>query len=105
MICSGVTSIYGTQIGGVALVDMLTMIPLAEVPITMVSDLGVLVTENPFDVDVVDGRLRFYFLPDQMNSTLYVYEALPGSLFEYGGSMMGEQQVGFEGWGHGGWPW
>ncbi|KAL2128200.1 hypothetical protein VTI74DRAFT_9524 [Chaetomium olivicolor] len=74
MLCSGITSIYGTTIGGVALVDMESMIPLYEVPLTMVSDHGVLVTKNPMDVAVVDGKMRLYFLPDEHNSTLYVYE-------------------------------
>jgi len=84
-LCSGVTSIYGTQIGGIAIVDLKTMTPLAEVPITMLSDLGVLVTENPVDVAIVDGRLRVYFMPDQHNSTLYVYEPVAASPFEFGG--------------------
>jgi hypothetical protein len=75
MLCSGITSLYGTTIGGVALVDMETMVPLYEVPLTMVSDRGVLVTKNPMDVAIVDGRLRLYFLPDEHSSTLYVYEA------------------------------
>ncbi|KAK9349759.1 hypothetical protein V1523DRAFT_421914 [Lipomyces doorenjongii] len=88
MICSGVASLSPTvAIGGVALVDMDTMIPVAEVPITMTSDLGVPVTQNPMDVAIVDGRLRFYFMPDQHNSTLYVYEAEPNSPFEYGGGV------------------
>ncbi|GLB36760.1 hypothetical protein LshimejAT787_0310470 [Lyophyllum shimeji] len=84
MICSGVTTnIFNSTIGGIALVDEETMVPVAEVPITMKSDLGTLVTMNPFDVDVVNDRLRVYFLPDQHNSTLYVYEALPNSPYEY----------------------
>jgi hypothetical protein len=74
MLCSGITSLYGTTIGGVALVDMETMVPLYEVPLTMVSDRGVLVTKNPMDVAIVDGKLRLYFLPDEHSSTLYVYE-------------------------------
>ncbi|KAK0615948.1 hypothetical protein B0T17DRAFT_496620 [Bombardia bombarda] len=74
MLCSGITGIYGVTIGGVALVDMETMLPLYEVPLTMVSDLGTLVTKNPMDVAVVRGKMRLYFLPDERNSTLYVYE-------------------------------
>ncbi|KAK4103934.1 hypothetical protein N658DRAFT_493412 [Parathielavia hyrcaniae] len=74
MLCSGITSLYGTAIGGIALVDMETMIPLAEVPLTMVSDRGILVTKNPMDVAIVDGKMRLFFLPDERNSTLYVYE-------------------------------
>ncbi|KAK3308825.1 uncharacterized protein B0T15DRAFT_483401 [Chaetomium strumarium] len=74
MLCSGITNLYNTTIGGVALVDMESMIPVYEVPLTMVSDRGVLVTKNPMDVAIVDGRLRLFFLPDERNSTLYVYE-------------------------------
>jgi hypothetical protein len=59
------------------------MSPLSEVPLTMVSDLGVQITQNPMDVDIVEGKLRVYFLPDQHNSTLYVYEAQPNSPYEY----------------------
>ena len=74
MLCSGITSLYGTTIGGVALVDMESMVPLYEVPVTMVSDRGTLVTKNPMDVAIVDGKMRLFFLPDERNSTLYVYE-------------------------------
>ena len=87
MLCGGVATLgSGTSaynLGGIALVDTLSMVPLAEVPITMTSDLGAPVTQNPIDVDIVDGKLRFYFMPDQHNSTLYVYEAEPNSLYEY----------------------
>jgi hypothetical protein len=84
MICSGVTSLgSNVTIGGLAIVDMATMVPLSEVPLTMTSDLGILVTMNPFDVDIVNGRLRAYFLPDQHNSTLYVYEPQVNSPYEF----------------------
>ena len=75
MLCSGITGLYGTTIGGVALVDMRTMAPLYEVPLTMrTEELGTLVTKNPMDVALVDGKMRLYFLPDERQSTLYVYE-------------------------------
>ena len=38
------------------------MIRLAEIPITMTSDLSVLVTENRIDLNIFDGNLRLYFL-------------------------------------------
>lgn len=86
MICSGVASLtLNVTIGGVAVVDVATMIPIMEAPLTITSDLGVPITQNPFDVGVVDGKLRMYFLPDLHNSTLYVYEAEVESLFQYGG--------------------
>jgi len=83
MICSGVATIGKATIGGVAIVDLLTLVPLAEVPMALVSDLGAQINGNPMDVDVVDGKLRFYLMPDQHNSTLYVYEAQPNSPYEY----------------------
>ena len=88
MICSGVATLQppnNVTIGGLAVVDVETMIPIMEVPLTMASDLGAPITQNPFDVAVVDEKLRVYFLPDQHNSTVYVYEAEPQSLFQYGG--------------------
>lgn len=86
MLCSGLTD-YGSgankfQLGGVAIIDLETMLPL-EVPITGLSALGVVLTQNPMDVAVVDGKLRFYWLPDQHNSTVYIYEAEPESPYEF----------------------
>jgi hypothetical protein len=87
MICSGVATIgsglAAFDIGGVAIVDVATMVPLAEVPLALKSALGVPITQNPFDVDVVDGKLRLYAIPDQHISTMYVYEAQPNSPYEY----------------------
>jgi hypothetical protein len=77
MLCSGVATIGGYNLGGIALVDVKTMVPLAEVPIELESKLGVRLTQNPMDVSVKDGKLRLYLLPDQHNSTLYIYEAQP----------------------------
>jgi hypothetical protein len=85
MLCSGVATIGGYNLGGVALVDVETMVPLAEVPIPLETAKGVRMTQNPMDVSVEDGRLRFYWLPDQHESTLYVYEAQPDSPFQFGG--------------------
>lgn len=75
MFCGGVATLGEYNLGGLALVDLETMLPLWEVPITLTSDLGVSLTQNPVDAHVVDGKLRVWFLPDQRNSTLYIYEA------------------------------
>lgn len=77
LICSGLADYGATrfQLGGLAILDLETMVPLAEVPITALSDLGTVLTQNPMDVSVVDGKLRFYLVPDQHVSTVYVYEA------------------------------
>lgn len=75
-LCSGVAIIGNSyNLGGIALVDVETMVPLAEVPIDLESTLGVRLTQNPMDVSVHEGRLRLYFAPDQHQSTMYVIEA------------------------------
>ncbi|KAK5026566.1 hypothetical protein LTS07_007500 [Exophiala sideris] len=84
MMCSGVaTYSNNVTVSAVAIVDTQTMVPYTEVPLTMVSALGTPITQNPFDVAIVNGKLRLYFLPDQHNSTLYVYEAVQNSPYEY----------------------
>ncbi|KAM0626318.1 hypothetical protein ACHAQF_001334 [Verticillium nonalfalfae] len=77
MLCSGIAKLAdGVEVGGVAIVDAQTLEPLMEVPITMRTDHGVLVTKNPVDIDVVDGKMQLYFLPEEGHATLYVYEAV-----------------------------
>ncbi|KAL6245646.1 hypothetical protein RBB50_007645 [Rhinocladiella similis] len=84
MMCSGVaTYSNNVTVGGLAVVDTETMVPYSEVPLTLLSDLGTPITQNPFDVALVDGKMRLYFLPDQRNSTLYVYEAEENSPYQY----------------------
>ena len=50
-------------------------IVLDDVPITTLSPAGNVVTRNPIDVDVVDGRLRLYLAPDDNATTVFTYEA------------------------------
>jgi Family of unknown function (DUF6454) len=84
MICSGVTALTSTfSIGGIAIVSMDTMTPLDEVPISVVSDAGAAINQNPMDVDVVDGKLRLYLAPDEFNTTVYVLEAQSRSPYEF----------------------
>lgn len=88
MLCSGVATISTYNLGGIAIVDLDTMLPLMEIPIPMVSAKGVAMTENSCDASVTeDGRLRMYWLSDQHNSTLDMYEAQPNCPFEFGGTV------------------
>ncbi|KAL7942022.1 hypothetical protein V8C42DRAFT_165921 [Trichoderma barbatum] len=83
MLCSGVAALDGGySLGGIALVEAETMQPLAEVPIMLKSALGVRMTQNPMDVSVESEKLRLYWLPDQRNSTLYIWEAEPNNSCE-----------------------
>lgn len=81
MIASGIADIGGrrgeqekVRIGGVVIVNMESMLPLAEIPIPMVTQKGAAICKNPFDAAVVDGKLRVCFLPDERSAELYVYE-------------------------------
>lgn len=75
MLCSGIATLAdGTETGGVAIVDTFTMVPLMEVPLTLRTDNGIRVTKNPVDVDIVSGKLRLYFVPEEHDSALYVFE-------------------------------
>ncbi|ETN39690.1 uncharacterized protein HMPREF1541_05916 [Cyphellophora europaea CBS 101466] len=86
MMCSGTTTLANNcTIGGLAIVDIETMVPLSEVPLTMETELGAYIAQNPFDVDIVNGKMRLYFMPDQHNSTVYIYEADENSPFQFGG--------------------
>lgn len=86
MLCGGVATIgsgdYEYDLGGIAIVDVETMVPLDEIPLTLRSAKGVPLTQNPIEASVEDGRLRLYFLPDQHDSTLYVIEAVVDSPYE-----------------------
>lgn len=79
MLCGGVATIGSGDaafyLGGIALVDVETMVPVAEVPIALRSAEGVPLTQNPIDVGVHEGKLRLYLLPDQHDSVLYIIEA------------------------------
>jgi hypothetical protein len=75
MLCGGITQ-YGTfPLGGVALLDTRTLSPVWEVPITLLSPAGNVITRNPIDVAVVDGKLRIYVAPDDDATTVFTYEA------------------------------
>lgn len=75
MLCGGITA-YGTfQLGGIALVDTKTLAPVHEVPITTLTPAGNVLTRNPIDVAVVDGKLRLSLAPDDDATTVFTYQA------------------------------
>jgi hypothetical protein len=75
MLCGGITAFGTFQLGGIALLDTKTLSPVWEVPITTLSPAGNVVTRNPIDVDVVDGKLRVYLAPDDNATTVFTYKA------------------------------
>ena len=88
--CSGIAGLSAGSgvlyLGGIALVDLDTMVPIIEVPITLRTAANYPMTVNPFDIAVFDGKLRAYWAPDNFNTTIYVYEASLNGTFQYGGN-------------------
>ncbi|KXH41108.1 hypothetical protein CSIM01_03314 [Colletotrichum simmondsii] len=92
MLCSGIATLApGTDVGGLAIVEVERMVPLWEVPFMERTGLvpwmeeelhvegsirrkSVLMTKNPMDVAVVGGRVRLYFAPEEGRSRIFVYE-------------------------------
>ena len=84
MLCSGIAGLQhpgpdgqpvSYDLGGVALVDVVTMRPLNEVPFQQYTDQRQVATRNAIDVQIVNGRLRLYLVADDDESDLLVYEA------------------------------
>jgi hypothetical protein len=87
MLCGGLTD-YGSgsnefQLGGLAIIDLETMLPLDEIPITLLSATGVVLTQNPMDAAIINGTLTFYLMPEQHNSTIYIIQPVSDSPYEF----------------------
>lgn len=84
MLCSGLNSgvlpnIGYTALGGLELVDLTTHLAIHQIPVLLYSDTRRPMTQNPFWVECRHDHLRVYFIPDDDDSTLYIYDAVPGS--------------------------
>jgi uncharacterized protein DUF6454 len=93
MLCTGVTEIRQLRaqgsglrapaspdgppfrLGGLELVDLRDGRPLHQVPILLWTDTGLDMTHNPAWIEPSATGLRAYFIPEDDNSTLYVFEA------------------------------
>jgi hypothetical protein len=79
MVCSGLGSYRdgaGTafKLGGIDLIDLDSMQPIFQLPVTNTAASGALLTQNPFFAEFSDNDgLIFYFLPDDNQSVLYGY--------------------------------
>ena len=81
MLCSGLNSynmphVGHVALGGIELVDLELQVAIHQIPVLLYSYKNRPMTQNPFTVELHNDRLRFYFLPDDYESILYVYDAL-----------------------------
>lgn len=81
MLCGGLSNYRTGQtggrfsLGGLELVDLNSHRPIHQLPLELRTKSGLPMTQNPFWVEPAEHGLRFYFLPEDRESTLYVYQA------------------------------
>ena len=80
MLCGGLREYRnGTEklsLGGLELVDLATGLARQQVPVELWTSAGLPMTRNPFWIEPLDEEagLRAFFVPEDRQSTLYVYE-------------------------------
>ena len=83
MLCSGVTEIRQHtsaapfRLGGIDLIDLRDSRPLHQVPVLLWTTTGLDMTHNPVWLEPSQTGLRAYFMPEDDDSTLYIYEVNP----------------------------
>src|SRR5439155_203566 len=61
--------------GGMEIVDLANNLAIYQVPVELWTESGLPMTYNPFWIEATANGLRAYFMPEDENSTLYVYAA------------------------------
>ncbi len=80
MLCTGVAELRQSpgalplRLGGIDLVDLHDGRPLHQVPLLLWTASGLDMTHNPVWIEPSPAGLRGYFMPEDNESTLYVYE-------------------------------
>ena len=81
MLCSGVTELRRPpdaapfRLGGLELVSLEDGRPLHQVPIPLWTKTGLAMTQNPVWIETnQSGGLRVYFMPEDTQSSLYIYD-------------------------------
>ncbi len=82
MLCSGLSS-YPLEngatfkMGGLELIDLSTMQPSFQLPVTLSTESGALLTQNPFYAEQrQDSDLILYFVPEDNESVIYGYSVV-----------------------------
>ena len=80
MLCGGVnkykTPDGGFYLGGLDLLDLTAQTAVHQIPVALWLESGIVMTHNPYYVEIHNDNLRFYFAPEDNDTTLYVYDAL-----------------------------
>ena len=62
------------RLGGMDLIDLADGRPLHQVPILLWTDDGLDMTHNPVWIEPTATGVRAYFMPEDQQSTIYVYD-------------------------------
>ena len=79
ILCGGLKN-YSTNamvkfaLGGLDLIEIKSFIPIHQIPVNLFSKSGAVMTRNPFYVEMIGDRLMFYFIPEDGESNMYIYE-------------------------------
>jgi hypothetical protein len=80
MMCTGVTEVRQTpqaspfRLGGIELVNLEDGRPIHQVPVLLWTASGMDMTHNPVWLEPTATGLRFYFMPEDDKSNLYIYD-------------------------------
>jgi hypothetical protein len=80
MLCTGVTEMRQSpnappfRLGGMDLIDLTDGRPLHQVPVLLWTRTGFDMTHNPVWIETTPAGLRGYFMPEDDQSTIYVYD-------------------------------
>lgn len=80
MLCSGLNKYRPAPgapefaLGGLELVDLATNRVRHQIPVQLWTESGTVMTQNPFAVEPSEVGLRFYFVPEDDKSRLFVYD-------------------------------
>ena len=81
MLCSGlnkysILNLGEIAFGGLDLVDLGLQVAIHQIPIDCWVDPDLVMSNNPFYFEMHDNHMRFYFMPEDDESKLYIYEAI-----------------------------
>ncbi|MBN2031190.1 hypothetical protein JW824_13230 [bacterium] len=81
MICSGlnkyaIPNMGDIALGGLDLVNLDLLVAVHQVPFVVWIKPDLVMNNNPFFFELVDEHLRFYFVPEDDESNLYIYDAI-----------------------------
>lgn len=83
MLCSGLSNYRSAggrfSLGGLELVDLAADRAIHQIPVELWTESGLPMTQNPFWIEPGETGLRVYFLPEDRQSTLYVFEVDTGT--------------------------